>query len=46
LPDEQQAEIADIRLNARQIAKIEGALEDREPYASTAEVRAVFRRCS
>jgi hypothetical protein len=58
LPDEQQGEIAEllldfleqdeigIHLSAQQIAEIKHALDDREPYASDAEVRAVYRRCS
>jgi hypothetical protein len=56
LPDEQQGEIAEIlfdvleqdeagvRLSPEQITEIERALDDREPYASDAEVRAVFQR--
>jgi hypothetical protein len=56
LPDEQQGEIAellfdlleqdrlDIRLTPEQIAEIERGLADSEPYASDAEVRAVFQR--
>jgi len=54
LPDEQQGEIADLLLDfltdenvyltPEQIAEIERALSDDEPYASEAEVRAVFQR--
>jgi hypothetical protein len=56
LPDEQQGEIADIlldfleqdelniHLTPEQIAEIESGLADSEPYASDAEVRAVFQR--
>jgi hypothetical protein len=53
LPDEQQSEIAqllidfldqeDIYLTPEQIAEIERGLSDEEPYASEAEVRAVFQ---
>jgi len=54
LPDEQQGEIAellldfldqeDVHLTPEQIAEIERGLSDDEPYASDAEVRAVFQR--
>ena len=56
LPDEQQSEIADIlfdfldqdgsdiHLTPEQIAEIERGLADNDPYASDAEVRAVFQR--
>jgi hypothetical protein len=56
LPDEQQGEVAeilfdfleqdrlDIHLTPEQIAEIERGLADGEPYASDAEVRAVFQR--
>jgi hypothetical protein len=54
LPDHQQDEIAellldfleqeDIHLTAEQIAEVERGLSDSEPYASDAEVRAVFQR--
>jgi hypothetical protein len=56
LPDERQSEIADllvdfldqeeadIHLTAEQIAEIERGLADSDPYASDAEVRAVFQR--
>ena len=56
LPDEQQGEIAellfdlleqdhlDIDLTPEQIAEIERGLADSEPYASDAEVQAVFQR--
>jgi hypothetical protein len=56
LPDDQQAEIAellidvleqdslDIQLTPEQITEIEQALRESEPYASDAEVRAVFER--
>jgi hypothetical protein len=56
LPDQQQGEIAEIlldfleqdqaaiHLSPEQIAEIERALDDREPYASDAEVQAVFHR--
>lgn len=56
LPDEQQGEVAeilfdfleqdrlDIHLTPEQIAEIERGLADSEPYASDAEVRAVFQR--
>ena len=54
LPDEQQGEIADLLLDfldqddvyltPEQIAEIERRLSDDEPYASEAEVRAVFQR--
>ena len=56
LPDEQQGEIAeflfdvldqdgpDIHLTPEQISEIERSLADSEPYASDAEVRAVFQR--
>ena len=54
LPDEQQGEIADlllyffndedVYLTPEQIGEIERALSDDEPYASEAEVRAVFQR--
>ena len=56
LPDEQQSEIADllldvleqdwsnISLTPEQIAEIERSLANSEPYASDAEVRAVFQR--
>jgi hypothetical protein len=54
LPDEQQGEIAellldyldqdDVYLTPEQIAEIERGLSDDEPYASDAEVRAVFQR--
>jgi hypothetical protein len=53
LPDEQQDEIAellldfleheDIQLTPEQIAEIKLGLSDSEPYASDAEVQAVFR---
>jgi hypothetical protein len=53
LPDAQQGEIAellldfleqeDIHLTPEQIAEIEAGLSDCEPYASDAEVQAVFR---
>jgi hypothetical protein len=56
LPDEQQGEIAellldfleqeDIQLTPEQIAEIELGLSDSEPYASDAEVQAVFRPLS
>jgi hypothetical protein len=55
LPDEQQAEVADllfdflergrdIYLTPEQVAEIERNLADSEPYASEAEVRALFQR--
>jgi hypothetical protein len=56
LPDEKQSEIADIlidllerdeldiHLTPEQIAEIELGLSDQEPFASEAEVRAVFQR--
>jgi hypothetical protein len=54
LPDEQQGEIAellldyldqdDVYLTPEQIAEIERGLSDDEPYATDAEVRAVFQR--
>jgi hypothetical protein len=56
LPDERQHEIADllfdvldreaedIMLTSEQVAEIEQALKDDEPYASDSEVRAVFDR--
>jgi hypothetical protein len=56
LPDEEQGEVAellfdfleqgeiDLDLTAEQIAEIESSLADSEPYATDAEVRAVFRR--
>jgi uncharacterized protein YciU (UPF0263 family) len=53
LPDEKQGEIAevlldfleqeDIHLTPEQIAEIKLGLSDSEPYASDAEVQAVFR---
>jgi hypothetical protein len=52
LPDEQQGEIAellldyldqdDVYVTPEQIAEIERGLSDDEPYATDAEVRAVF----
>jgi len=56
LPDAQQGEIAellidvleqdslDIQLTPEQVAEIEQALHENDPYASDAEVRAVFDR--
>jgi hypothetical protein len=56
LPDEQQGEIAeilfdfleqdvlDIQLTSEQLAEVERSLADSEPYASDAEVKAVFQR--
>jgi hypothetical protein len=56
LPDDRQGEVAeilldfleqdrlDIHLTPEQIAEIERGLADSEPYASDAEVRAVFQR--
>jgi hypothetical protein len=55
LPDEQQAEVADllfdfleggqdVHLTPEQIAEIERSLADSEPYASDVEVRALFQR--
>jgi hypothetical protein len=56
LPEEQQSEVAellfdfldrgnlDIHLTPEQLAEIERGLADSEPYASDAEVRAVFQR--
>jgi hypothetical protein len=56
LPEEQQGEVAellfdfleggnvDIHLTPVQIAEIERGLADSEPYASDAEVRALFQR--
>jgi hypothetical protein len=56
LPDEQQSEVAqllidfldqeDIYLTPEQIAEIERGLSDEEPYASEAEVRAVFQHAT
>jgi hypothetical protein len=56
LPDEQQGEIAEVlfdfleqdemdtRLTPEQIAEIERGLADSDPYATDAEVQAVFQR--
>ena len=56
LPDEQQSEIADLLLDVleqdwsnishtpEQVVEIERCLADSGPYASDAEVRAVFHR--
>ncbi len=56
LPEDRQSEVAeilfdfleqdglDIHLTPEQIAEIERGLADSEPYASDAEVRAVFQR--
>jgi len=56
LPDEQQGEVAEvlfdfleqdtlnIQLTSEQVAEVERSLADSEPYASEAEVKAVFQR--
>ena len=54
LPDEEQNDIAqllqdyldqeEVYLTPEQIAEIEAAMSDDEPYATEEEVRAVFRR--